>query len=29
MFITDNKGVQKVTLKYDNTKITVTKEKEK
>ena len=29
MFITDNKGVQKVTLKYDNTKITVIKEKEK
>lgn len=29
MFITDKKGVQKVTLQYDNTKVTVTKEKEK
>lgn len=29
MLITDKKGVQKVTLKYDNAKITLTKEKEK
>ena len=29
MLIEDKKGVKKVTLKYDNTKVTVTKEKEK
>lgn len=29
MLITNQKGAEKVTLKYDNSKITVTKEKEK
>jgi len=29
MLISNKKGVQKVTLEYENAKITVTKEKEK
>lgn len=29
MYVSDKKGVEKVTLKYENTKITVTKEKSK